>query len=82
MSSLLSHIDRKADRGSRNSAIADEDGIFELLRLREHDRGGKGQKLEDVLKRHLGRREARSGVLVCVLGKKSELQFKLDNLNP
>lgn len=67
MPSLLSHIDGEANCGDCNGTITDKDGILELLWLREHDCGGKGQKLEDVLQRHLSRREACPGVLVRVL---------------
>lgn len=67
MPSFLANISGKADDCQHNSPIADEHRILELLWSREDNSRRKGQKLKDVLQRHLCRGESGSGVFFDVL---------------
>lgn len=79
MPSLLSNISSKADDCQHNSPVTDQHRVLELLRSREDNGRRKGQKLENVLQRHLGRGESGTGVfidalwqLACRVGKEKK----------
>lgn len=67
MSSLPSHVYSETYRRHCNGAVADKDGILELLWEREHDRGRKRQKFENILQRHFCGGKARPCTLVGIL---------------